>query len=1036
MSILFIVIVLLLLMVGGAAAVFMIRTRKAPKTESSSGTAERKRKANSRRLGYRYMEDSPAFFFIKDRGVWTGVRLDTTTDEFQSMAEQESAVDSNLEPMQALLDYFAAQSGKREASVPCHEIVRNMPPDTSDWSTRYDASHWDPTALFSGLVSDKVEPHIRDAAPVRARYLLIRIGEQKGEVGIDPADRILDADDELCNELFTVQELNSFRNQAAEVLARLADYGTPMDRSDLAWLIRKTLAGTHPVDTTTDYSRTRFARNTWFDELVFFNGENLKQQAAVRIPSPDADDDGVSGSCYTAALTVSTAESRIPFDYWNAWGRVLRRLPNPPEISWRYRLVSERLWKRMLDDATKTIADEVNDRNKNGGEAAVNNPRFAEIAAESAEVREQMALRPQPGMIGQLRIIISAPTLKELARREQEVKDVMKNFVKLERRKNLQYALLEEQLPGDFDTARMGSRVLAKDFRDGGGVDVGTRYTDLEILSMARLDSAPTVGDGIEIENATGQELGWYGHVIGYAAENGAIVHFDPFVPMARNGGAGTAIIGATGGGKSTLALCLFFWLSESGVQTVVLDPKNDFEKFVHYIAFGPQVLEDGFAEAAAAGTLGLPDSPFQPINRQFWDDTKVVSLTTGKSGSMEPWLLTDDFEEGEALARQQIDHLFSDLSPQDPRRNSIELAFTKLRETYKQGVADDPNYPLPRLSQLADQIADDIEYYSGVLDKHAEKIDAKQARDQLITLRKRLERAETQPYARLLFGHSDVDEGSMIRGFTHRRTVITMIGFNPPKSQEEAAVNESARAASAAMFTVLWQVERVFSAAGISISPHRRKKDTRPRALFVDEAYMITAFAAGASLLNRALRQGRSLYFAVIIISQQAKDINRIEEAQSSGDEADKNQFSTVFVFQQKGNAEAQAALKLLRSSTSLDDEDSAMLSHRLLKQRAGGSLSTGVCVMKDADERVATAHIDSLFDELFRACQTNATQRATAQSHPISSDPREWTLNPAVRDRTQFTAVIGGLDDAESEIATRMGFEYGEFDDLAQPA
>lgn len=1031
MSILLVVIVLLV--IAGVAAKYLVpRIRGTAKVDEDANAGERKRKKNSRRLGYRYVEDSPAFFFIKDRGVWTGVRLSTTTDEFQSMAEQESAVDSNIEPMQALLDLFAAQSGKREAAVTCHEIVRNMPPDTSDWKARYDASHWDPTALFSGLVSDKVEPHIRDAAPVRARYLLVRIGEQKGEVGIDPADRLLDADDELFNELFTTEELNRFRNQAAEVLARLADHGSPMDRSDLAWLIRKTLAGTHPVEMSSDYTRTRFARNTWFDELVFFNGENLKQRAAVRIPSPDADDTDSSASCYTTTLTVSTAESRIPFDYWQAWGRVLRRLPNPPEISWRYRLVSDSLWKRMLDNATKTIADEVRDREKNGGEAAVNNPKFAEVAGEASEVREQMALRPQPGMIGQLRIVISAPSLRELGRREQEVKDVMKNFVKLERRKNLQYALLEEQLPGDFDTARMGSRVLAKDFRDGGGVDVGTRYTDLEILSMARLDSAPTVGDGIEIEPATGAELGWFGHVIGYAAENGAIVHFDPFVPMARNGGAGTAIIGATGGGKSTLSLCLFFWLSESGVQVVVLDPKNDFEKFVHYIAFGPQVLVDGFAEAAAAGTLGAPDSPFQPINRQFWADTKVVSLTTGKSGSMEPWLLTGDYEKGEDLARQQIDHLFSDLSPHDPRRNSIELAFTKLRETYKQGLADDPNYPLPRLSQLADQIADDIEYYTGVLNKHAEKIDAKQARDQLITLRKRLERAELQPYARLLFGTSDVDENSMIRGFTHRRTVITMIGFNPPKSQEEAVANESARAASAAMFTVLWQVERVFSQDGMSISPHRRTKGTRPRALFVDEAYMITAFAAGASLLNRALRQGRSLFFAVIIICQQAKDISRIEEAQSSADEADKNQFSTVFVFKQKGTGEALAALKLLRASTSLDDEDSAMLAHRLLPPRAGGTLSTGVCVMKDADERVATTHIDSLFDELFRACQTNATQRATAQSHPISSDPREWSLNPVVRDRTRFAAVVAGLEDAESEVATRMGFEYGEIDDL----
>lgn len=1004
----------------GVAAGWMRYAKKGiwkPKHVNAGASREPER-VDSRRLGYRYAEEWP-FWFIKDNGVWTGVRLPATTDEFDTPSEQIDTVNASTAMRQGLLDLFTNKDPKRQARVRCHELVRNRPIDTSEWLTEYHDNHWDPSALLNALVDGKVEPHIAEASPERAHYLLVRLGDQKGPVTVDAAAAIINADDELCDELFTTAELAKFRKLAGEVLDRLAEHGaTPMTRPDLSWLIRKPLAGTFDVDIDRDYVRTRFVRNSWFDMVTEFNGRNLKQQAAIEVIDPHPTTADVPDCCFTTTLTVSTAEAQVPFEYWDAWARVLSGLPNPPEISWRYALVSESLFSKLILKATAKIADEVRDRTKDGSEEALTDTKFGHKAAQSEMVRESMQLRPRAGMIGQLRISLSAPTLDELAVAEQSVRDVMKSFCSLERRKDIQWALLEEQLPGDFDATTVGKLVAAT---DAGGMDVGTRYTDIDILAMARMDASPTVGDDIEY-NRLGDRLGWHGHVIGYATENGSVVHFDPFVQMARNGGAGVAIVGASGSGKSTLALCLFFWVSESGVQVVVLDPKNDFEKFCHYIAFGPQVLEDGFREEANRGTLGAPGSKFQPINRQFWEDTRIISLTYGASGSMDPWLLTGDFEAGADLANRQIEHLFADLPPSSDERNQINLAFTEMRRAYDGQLAQGIEPRLPRLSDLATHVASKVEHYQEMLESAASAADTVsivKELDRAKVLQNRLEAAAKSEYSRLLFGTHDDTNQAVLDGFSHRRTIITMIGFKAPTDPKQIATNAHARNGTAAMYTVLWQVERLFSSVGETMSPNQRRKGMRPRMLFVDEAYVITAMESGAEMLNVALRQGRSLYFGVVVIDQQPDGIGRIEAAHAKED-ADQNQFPTMFVFRQRGLAEAKKAVRLLRSGTSLSPAEEQALAQQM-------QLSTGVCVMKDTDNRVSEVAVDPLFKELFAAAQTNATQRPIYQSEPISADPTRWTLQTQIRDDTRRHLVRDRVTEAAEDV---LAFEYPEVD------
>ncbi|WP_347956150.1 ATP-binding protein [Gordonia aichiensis] len=1024
MGILIILLVVILLPTGGAAAYLKIAKKGVFAEDPSSPNSRAKdlkvkEVSDNRRLGYRYCEEFP-FWFIKDGGVWTGVKMASTTDEFDTEAEQESTIARTTEARQALLNYFTNKDPKREVRVQCHELVRNRPPDTAEWQSSYHQSQWDPSSLFTELIDEQVQPHIADAAPERAHYLLIRLGDQTAPRRIDPLAAIVDADDELSDEVFSTAELRKYRQLAQEVIQRMAEYSAPMSRAELAWLIRKPLSGTFPVDLDRDYSRTRFARNSWFDQIADFDGFNLKSQAAVQVNDPNPTSEDEPASSYTAVLTVSTSEITIPFDYWNAWARTLSGLPNPPEISWRYAMVSEALFRKQILKATNNIADEVKDRTKDGSEAALIDTKFGELAGVSEMVRQSMETRSTAGLIGQLRISITAPTLELLDIAEQDVREAMKNFCKLERRKNIQYLLVEEQLPGDCSAANVGRLVMNT---DAGGIDVGTRYTDLDILSMARMDSSPTVGDDQTI-TAHGDIRGWFGHVIGYASENGSIVHFDPFVQMARDSGAGTAIIGASGHGKSTLALTLFFWASESGAQTVVIDPKNDFEAFVYYLSFGSQVLADGFREDARRGVLGTPHSRFQPINRDFWADTKIVSLTYGDNGSMDPWLLTGDFEDGMQLARRQVEHLFADYDPQSGARVLIDLAFAKIRENYEAARVTDPDPELPRLGDLITGIAEQAEYYQEVFKASDEdrvaQMQAQQQIGQIKVVQNRLESARTSDNSRLLFGSDNPDTDAALRGFNHRRTVITMIGFKLPTDPEKIKTDSGARNASAVMFTVLWQVERLFSGAGDTISPNKKTKGLRPRLLIVDEGYMITAMEAGAEMLNVALRQGRSRNFGVIFISQQALDIGKIENA-DRGDDADpdQNQFSTIFVFKQKGDKEAKDALRLLRSGARMSSVEEDALAEQL-------RLPPGYCVMKDCDGRVGTVAVDQMFKELFAASQTNAVERPKYQSVNPPSDPRDWTLLTEIRDSTRRTIVRDRLNEATAEV---VQFEFPEF-------
>ncbi|ANE05537.1 ATP-binding protein [Corynebacterium crudilactis] len=981
-------------------------------------------KVDARRIDYRYAEDGP-FFFIKGQGVWTGVILGTTSDDFASELELEQQVFRSNELRSALSAHFSNHFGEEE--VTCHDITRHVPVDISRWENQYLNNCWNPSELFTTLIQDKVSPFLSESTPERRQYLLIRLGDFKAPVQLDPLSLILGTSAAVSEEVFNTRDLQPFRDKASSVHTLLSSYGAaPMERVDLAWIIRKVFHGHFPAENRTMVERTRPWRGGYFDEIARSHFHTLGDCVRIDNPHPD---NGLGKFSYTTTVTVDFNAIGVDYQYSHAWGKLLRTLQRPVDVSWRSKIVSSKEWSRRIKKAFNRLNTESTERNKAG---ATENERFDTKVALARQAHDSQIDNPKPVIVSQLRLTFSAPTEEELTDIMGQLQLLFGEEVKVERRSDCQGFLLEEQLPGDMTPPKNGFLGLGNSLISGltGGLRGDERWTDIDALSFARLDSSPSVGDETEYKT-NGSTLGWRGGPIGYTLSNGSLVHFDPMVQMARNSGAGIAILGSSGGGKSSLSLALFFWASEAGAQTIVLDPKNDFEAFVYYLSFGNQVNEDGFADEARAGTLGTPNSQFQPCNPRFWDETSVISLGDGAPGMLDPWGLSDSYSEGEAHARNVVELILN-----ADQMKLVDVAFQKMREVHEKGLNTAP----PSLAELGSHLAQEIEHYETISQKEDVSAgDSMIARDRVQDLRRvsdALDRAAARQYGRLMFAQSHTTKPFSIGN--QRRIVITLFGLRMPA--EGTSVDEwedSTKDAAAAMLLVIGELSRLFTKTADEYSTWQQRRGRRPRILFIDEGYFITAFKAGRTMLDVFLRQGRSRYFSCVFISQQAKDLNKISENATDSDDASTNQFPVIFVFRQNGMSEARDAMRILRPKFAEQNTGGVLnqAAQTLLKPNEGGQLETGMAVMRDVDARVSVIQVDRVFRELADAAETNAQIRNASQSVNPSADGSEWTIDTSTRDMLRTGVVATEVGEIRQTLNANT-YEYGEYEYLTEMA
>ncbi|WP_458682683.1 ATP-binding protein [Prescottella equi] len=995
--------IILLAIVGAPAAYFGSKKwQEYQERKRASGSSKQKKLRtidDRERLPYRYADD---LIFIHGDSVWTGLKLAGTTDEYLTTDEKADAAAVVAHTYNTLLAVFNGES------VHCHEQVRYRPSSAVEWERAYLKSLWHPTRLFKQLV-EQVSSLLTESTPERQRFLMVRLGEFKGDAVPDPLSMIATKVTAVADEHFSSADLQPFRDLAVRVHLQLAAFrATPCTRGDLIWLIRKTLSG-HRFPEEQPILSSKPLRNSFFDMAVNFRGRNGEDYVEIIDTDPET---GEQRSTYTTTLVVANAAAVSEFNPATAWGPILAQLPRPVELSWRYELLTASEFKARAIKVTDNVKDEARDRAKGN---AVEDPAFDQKYEQSEMLFHEVSTQPQPAMIGRLRLVLSAPSPRELAAAEKDVRTVMGD-IEMVRVPRAQSMLLKEQLPGDYQGKVFGGLVAAS----GGGVQIGERVTDVWAPAVARLDSDDQVGDSFDAVRA--RTRGWRGFPIGYTYSNGSPVHFGLHVQVARDRGAGIAIIGASGGGKSTLALLLYFWESESGTQCMVLDPKNDFEKFTLYIAFGQQVMDPAFAAEAEAGILGTDESQFRPVNPEFWADTTIISLARGTAGQMDAWSLCDTYADADELARGQIEVLFDD--PQD--RKVVEHGLVAMKEAYEAqqvGSAQGQDQVVPSMGTVVQYLAAKRAGFEKMAadPNNSNAFDATKELERYDRVINRFKRARETRYAKLLVGNgTQIDMGDM----TRRRVIFTLHGFVPPaKPDQPESWSESERNAAAAMFTALTLVQNLFDD-----TPRRNPVTgvyaTPPRALFVDEGYMIARQPTGQGILSRGLRQGRSLNLVIVFISQQPRDVQELEKQAKDAGEADTNQFGTVFVFRQKSPGEAAKALELLRDTSGGNSTETAELARKLLEVgKSGGLLRGGRCVMRDVDNRVATVSVDQMFAELARATETNPAERPIAQSQPISSDGRMWQIDPSTmfEVRTGILEAHGqamaGVDDIEHD-------------------
>ncbi|MFD8934632.1 ATP-binding protein [Streptomyces sp. NPDC059578] len=967
----------LLIILGAAVAFFVIalimaagsgkkgqeqgRASKRQSPSSSGGSAAGHRE--ELRLPYRYADDS---LFVHGDSVWTGLVLPTAIDEYLNATELQAMAEA---PARGLLNL-----ARGDRNVECHYRKVYQPITAVGWAEDLNTVAWDPTENYKAYNLRKAEYQERIGANRERNILLVKLGSLKrhGKSGV------MAGDDEPHDESSLLQGVHNLADRAAASATGVSDEylspfllaewtqvatevhesleglgGTPLTREELVWLIRKPLHGDLPVPPEPVLGSRAWGPNQ-FDLVVDFSGENRKTHIVLH------QYDEISGerkTSYTTTLVAANWPTETRFRQSTAWARYTsQNVEFPVEIDMRFTLIPYLRFKNRADKIQGNLMDEIKDMATSGRSP---DTKLASQVARAKDLVDDIDEHKMPGMEAQIRFTISAPDLKELERRRRVLEMQFKQDLKvtLLRPTRQQWRLLQSQLPGDTPKLPIAPYL---------------RLQEVEQLGAGLPTAGTELGDNPETRS--GRRLGWVGSLVGWAGK--MPVHYSLHVGPARNDGGGLAIVGASGGGKSSLALQKFYEESESGVRCLVIDPKTDFAQLCYYLAFGSQVNDPDFAAEAEAGNLGTSASRFRPINPEFWDETEVVDLLKGQAGVLDPWVIARDVPAGRLLAESMLRGFLGDEDYQRVRLPVIEAMATvvsrynsAIRQAVEHGMdARDAERSTqrPTLWQVVDEVVAAYDTAVAEGDREAQK-DLKLAQMLLTELR-------TLPYARLAFS----DRPKPLSSMRKRRTVITLRGFQSPAASDPRSWNPAERLAATALMAVVELGSQMLD-VGYEKNPVTGEVGLRPKALFVDEAYVVTATDSGRDLMRRALKQGRSYMAVTVLITQQAIDLVQIEDSEARSGGA--NQIHTVFAFKQKSAQEASLVAPLLGRS----EDDPKVIA-------ALQELRTGVCLQRDADKRVGTVAVDLVFQEILAATDTNGTSRPARQSVDPPTSVLDW--------------------------------------------
>ncbi|MGW0673166.1 ATP-binding protein [Streptomyces sp. NPDC002746] len=961
-----------------ALAWFLVPSKKddladEPKRDKKSTAGGTQTREDAQRLPYRYADDT---MFIHGDSVWTAIRLTTHPEE---LASPEELTAMATEPGRV----FAAL-GRSGRPVEWHLKIVEKPVDAGAETAKIVDAAWLPTANFRAYVERIAEYQQRLGASEREVALFIKLGSLAHGPAVDLGETAAEAPRArgetrpgltaragefvtgVAEEDLAPAAIERWRAVAASVHQAFGRLGEPLSRADLVYHIRKPLYG-HLAVPKEPLIHSRAWGRSQFDLVIDFRGDNSRP-THIEIEQID-EETGQQLTSYTTTLVVASWPENMRFQQYQAWARRVGELDFPVDISWRGTLLPAERFTKEISKIHNNLKDEYEDMVAGG---RTPDQQLTDQVAVSKDAVDIAVDNPRPGFEGRMRFTVAAPTVEELNRRASELKKHLERQAGVEvlRAKRLQWRLMQEALPGDDPKLPIAPY---------------QRIQSLETFGIGLPTAGVNIGDRTS-RDRSGHVLGWKGPFIGWSGR--FPVHYSLHVGPARNMGAGVACAGASGGGKSSLGLLKFFQESESGTECVAIDPKVDFAQMSYYLAFGAQVNDPDFEQEAAEGTIGTAYSKFQPVNEKFWAETRVIDLLKSHDGVLDPWSITPDVHAGRLVAETMFAGFIGQQMWQRiqvPVTVAMEAVLDRydqrLQAAMSQGAsaahASDTT-PRPTAWEVVQNIEEQL---AAAQEDAASRADKLAELELAVTVLRSLRK---MPYARLAFAK----EPRPFETARRRRTVITLRGLELPQDDNPDNWQAPDRLAS----TILQMVMRMASQmldVKLEQHPMTGNMATRPKALFVDESYVVTATPAGRSLMQRALKQGRSYNMVVYLITQQVADLVKIEDAEAR--EGGTNQIHSAFMFLQKSLEEARRVAPMLKR-----DPDDPRVIASLLEPH----LETGVCMYRDADNRVGTTEIDLVFVELLRATDTNPKTRPVRQAVDPPADVADWAFQSEMND------------------------------------
>ncbi|MFD2077901.1 AAA-like domain-containing protein [Actinopolymorpha cephalotaxi] len=965
----------------GAVAIFVFNLGGGD--EDAARKKPKEPRAERERLPYRYGDD---VIFVWGRSVWTGFFVDTTTDEHISSDE--------LVPEALKLPNLMHQLGREFHRPQFQVMLVPRRPDLTGWALDLVERSWRPTDNYRKLIR-------REAARATSNdrlgsqydvVFLMRIGQLGDGRGSASAavTAIADQATGVHDEYFDPNVVAEWHERADEVYAVAVDAGVatqPLMRRDLVRIVRTCLFGHLPIPEDGVIDRRPWGAHE-FELAADFRAPNHKSRLEVSVID---DDTGEDRKTYLSTLVATGWPDAIRFAKNRAWGRTLKRLDFPVVVSWRGVLLPPEEFR----DRGKKIRDNLEDeaRDMDRASARIDSLLVEQVERANHLVDEQDS-RPFPGMESQLLLTIAASTPEELENRRKRIERLFAKTLDATvlRPKRLQYRLLYNMLPGDGDRSPVG-RIAP--FR---------RLQELDQLGVALLTTATHVGDRAVV-GRDGIAKGWEGMLVGRTRDGHNPVHYSAHSAIARENGAGVVLVGASGGGKTTLALKVFHYESEAGVRCVFIDPKIDAARTAYFLAFGSQVLDPEFMRHAGEGCLGTQGCPFQPINEEYWRETEIIDPLRGRAGNLDPLLTASTVTEGRMHAQAMLEIFLGEVAWSRISGYVVE-AFSRTVNEFDREVAAyraahpgaarsevERAVPRPTTWNVLQLVVDEFDRVkdAGVAD--TEVRDLRFAAAVLEDLRK-------NPYARVAFAR---EASAVVDDSGKRRTIITLRGL--PRAHGNSSSANIARG-------IIYLVTRLGFQMLEETTERHPVKGWRPQLLFVDEAYSVASTGEGRDLISFVLKQGRAFNIGIVLITQQAGDLARIESEDLDAKAAGTNQIHTVFAFRHHSDADAAQTLPLLNRAPA----ERSMI--ETLK-----SLRDGECVMRDVDAELASVEVDRAFFEFAAAIQSNPHLEARFKAIDPSPDVDEWRWvdeASVLVDEAGFAStrlVVGARDDDATE-------------------